>query len=55
MPIYQTKHESPKTEWQDAQERWEALLRLWKIEDEGGYRAWVERELDGKPPIHAVW
>ena len=41
--------------WEDAQERWEARLRLWDIEDQGGYLAALEQELDGKPPIHVVW
>jgi hypothetical protein len=50
-----TKHEPPKSQWQNAQERWEAQLRLWLIEDEGGYRAWIEREIDGKPAPHVVW
>jgi hypothetical protein len=49
------KHEPYKSEWQDAQERWEARLRLWDIEDQGGYITAMEREMDGEPPLHLVW
>ena len=47
--------EEPKTQWQDSQERWEATLRLWAIEDRGGYLAAIEHELDGPLPLNHVW
>lgn len=46
----------PRTsDWRDAQERWQAQLRLWAIEDQGGYLAAIERELAGTPPRYAIW
>jgi len=45
----------PITAWQEADYRWRATLRMWAMEDQGGYRAAMERELDGEPPRHEIW